>query len=110
MAFSAMSFSGLGVKENDDFSETSWINVKFLGESIRFDARRHKVRCTRNYFKRSVENPRSAQIRSITLRFEEKAALGRKGQISQNHRGSSKGGVNATERHPIWQTVHKFKN
>ena len=86
-----MSFSGPGVKENDDFGETSRVNVKFLGESIRFDARRHKVRCRRNYLKRSVENPRSAQIRSITLRFEEKAALGRKGLMPKNHRGGSKG-------------------
>ena len=87
-----MSFSGPGVKENDDFGETSRVNVKFLGESIGLDARRHKVRCRRNYFKRSVENPRSAQIRSRTLRFEEKAALGRKGHMPKNHRGSSKGG------------------
>lgn len=87
-----MSFSGPGVKENDDFGETSRVNEKFLGESIRFDARSHKVRCRRNSFKRSVENPRSAQIRSITLRFEEKAVLGRKGHMPKNHQGSSKGG------------------
>ena len=87
-----MSVSGPGVKENDDFGETSRVNVKFLGESIGLNARRHKVRCRRNYFKRSVENPRSAQIRSRTLRFEEKAALGRKGHMPKNHRGSSKGG------------------
>ena len=87
-----MSFSGPGVKENDDFGETSRVNVKFLGESIGLDARRHKVCCRRNYFKRSVENPTSAQIRCVTLRFEEKAALGWKEHMPKNHRGSCKGG------------------
>ena len=51
MAFSTMLFSGPGVKEIDDFSETSRINAKFLGDSVEFDAKKHKVRCRRNCLK-----------------------------------------------------------
>ncbi|CAH3115211.1 unnamed protein product [Porites lobata] len=40
-----------GVKEIDDFGETSRINAKFLGDSVEFDAKKHKVRCRRNCLK-----------------------------------------------------------
>lgn len=51
MAFATMLFSGPGVQEIDDFGETSRINVKFLGDSVEFDAKKHKVRCRRNCLK-----------------------------------------------------------
>ena len=44
-----MLFSGPGVKEIDDFGETSRINAKFLGDSVEFDAKKHKVRCRKNF-------------------------------------------------------------
>ena len=51
MAFSTMLFSGPGVKEIDDFGETSRINTKFLGDSVEFYAKKHKVRCRINCLK-----------------------------------------------------------
>ena len=49
--FSTMLFSGPGVKDIDDFGETSRINAKFLGDSVEFDAKKHKARCRRNCLK-----------------------------------------------------------
>ena len=77
-----MLFGGPGVKEIDDFGETSRINAKFLGDSVEFDAKKHKVRCRRNCL--LVANPRSAEVRSITLRLEEQAALRAGGPHPQN--------------------------
>ena len=51
MAFSTMLFSGPGVKEIDHFGETSRINATFLGDSVEFDAKKHKIRCRRNCLK-----------------------------------------------------------
>ena len=79
MAFRTMLFSGPGVKEIDDFGETSRINAKFLGDSVEFHAKKHKVRCRRNCL--LVANPRSAEVRSITLDSKSKRHLGWEGQM-----------------------------
>ena len=102
-----MMFSGPGVKEIDDFGKTSRINAKFLGDSVEFDAKKHKVRCRRNCLKGigSKSEVSTGTKHNIRIRRTSSTWGGR--ATGPEHGGYFQRG--SMERHRVSQTVNKFK-
>ena len=107
MAFSTMLFSGPGFKEIDDSGDTSRINGTFLGDSVEFDAKKHKVRCRRNCLKGigSKSEVSTGTKHNIRIRRTSSTWGGR--ATGPEHGGYFQRG--SMERHRVSQTVNKFK-
>ena len=91
MAFSTKLFSGPGVKEIDDFGETSRINATFLGDSVEFDAKKHKVRCRRNCLKGLGSKSEVSTGTKYNIRIRRTSGVLGGRVTCPKHGGSSKG-------------------
>ena len=104
MAFSTRSFSGSGIKESDDFFETSRISAKFLGDSVKFDSKKHKVRCKRNCLK-GIGNKSEV---STGTKHNMKIQRASGAWDGRGHR--PKNGGSSMERYRVSQTVNNLRN